>query len=400
MRSQLRYSEAIGLTLPALAFVGVYAFGLVLGGDAGKTVFVAVLLAAMAGVLALRAVDLADLAADRTLAQLSIALAPFAGICLLVDQPAKEIAYLALILCLLAFGTRVRLRGFYFVALAGGLFLAAGVHLLAYPAFGFPAIYQSFFAQKNVFALNVLMMFFASFLAAQFAGTKDARILALVTCAVCVLLVVLSHSRGVLLDLIFFAAVLFAWPAIARRRWFYWAAFVVVMAGVVAFVPLYVLFSYTDVGQALNAVVRDYTGVNLFSGRNVIWPAYLYFISLKPLLGYGFGNSLGNSMVLMGLPDEFVGLSAHNLYLMVATETGIVGLCAMLFFFGRVWALLYGNRHTRLGTIAAAIFLTGLFNELFEVTLMQTNLDVVAFFWFMVALGLRDDADWISRRSA
>lgn len=401
---RIYYSGGIILTLAAQAFFLVYIFGIFVGPDEGKTIFLATFAAFLVifGTLGgfrlaptiLRAPARSFSALKRNLLfHVGLSMIPYALICIFSEEPIKQLTYLVLIFLLMNFASAFKLDQPFLSKLALILFLAAATHLLLFPVLGFPKYYSSLFAQKNVFAINMLVAFFTASLTLKMSKNRNVTSLSFVTMAICFILILCSRSRGVLLDLLVFLSLRATWQWISANRIIYWTVFCVTIATMVILIPAYVALSYTTVGIQLNAIVHEYTGVQLFSGRNIIWPAYLYFITLKPLLGYGFGNRIANMMVMFGLPADVLGLSAHNLYLMVASQTGLLGLTALILFFGTVWASLYRNRSTEIGSIACAVFLTGLVNEMFEVTLIQTNLDVMVFFWFLVALGFRDDQD-------
>ncbi len=395
-------SSPIILTLAVFSFILVFSINLFMESNTGKTVYTACLLGF---VLPLSLIYITSNIIQRLktssfnlieflkspLLIVALAASPYITISLISQHPIKQIVYIILIMGLIALADSFKFSASFFRGLSAILITTVLFHLLAYPAHGFPEIYNSFFAQKNVFALNILIIFFAAIIVSEATSDSETRIATYITMGICIILILLSRSRGALLDIIFFITLRFIWKPVCKNKYLYWILFASVLLTLVLFVPAYVLFSYTPTGINLNSIVRDYTGVNLFSGRNIIWPAYLYLISLKPFLGYGFGEDVANMMVMLGLPQDVLGLSAHNLYLMVATQTGILGLSGLIIFFGVIWAKLYKNRETKIGSLVCVMFLTGLFNEIFEVTLIQTNLDVVAYFWFLVGLGLRND---------
>lgn len=401
---KIYYSGGIILTLAAQAFFFVYFFGIFVGPDEGKTIFLATFAAFLVIFGTLGAMQLAptilraptqsfSALKKSLLFSVGLSMVPYASVCLFSEGSTKQLIYLALIFFLMYFASAFKLDRPFLSKLSLILFLAATIHLLLFPTLGFPKYYSSLFAQKNMFAINMLVVFFSAYLTLKMSDERNVKALSLGTMTICFVLILCSRSRGVLLDLLVFLFLRATWQWISANRVIYWTVFCGTIAAVVILIPAYVALSYTTVGIQLNAIVHEYTGVQLFSGRNIIWPAYLYFITLKPLLGYGFGNQIANMMVMFGLPSDVLGLSAHNLYLMVASQTGLLGLAALILFFGTVWATLYRNRSTLIGSIACAVFLTGLVNEMFEVTLTQTNLDVMVFFWFLVALGFREDHD-------
>lgn len=74
------------------------------------------------------------------------------------------------------------------------------------------------------------------------------------------------------------------------------------------------------------AEIDDSTAVS----RLAIWGAALSVFGRTPVLGAGFGNLRNMLGSVLGLPANWAG-DAHNLYLELLAETGIVGLVAFLF---------------------------------------------------------------------
>ncbi len=71
-------------------------------------------------------------------------------------------------------------------------------------------------------------------------------------------------------------------------------------------------------------------------GRIAIWKATVKSIIKRPLLGVG----IGNYPAVLSQNTEYAkaGSSAHNLYLHIAAEIGLLGLCGAL---GMLWLILY-----------------------------------------------------------
>lgn len=89
--------------------------------------------------------------------------------------------------------------------------------------------------------------------------------------------------------------------------------------------------------EILNKRVRSILDLEETSnrGRILIWKATVKSIIKNPLLGVG----IGNYPVVLSQNTEYAkaGSSAHNLYLNVAAEIGLLGLCG---FLGMLWLIL------------------------------------------------------------
>lgn len=113
----------------------------------------------------------------------------------------------------------------------------------------------------------------------------------------------------------------------------------VVLAAVIAL--------WSDPGMALNAVGKDAS----ITGRTTLWEVVLAFIREKPLLGWGY-----HAMWVLGDPntiyaDKITGnwgiTSAHNAFLEITVQLGLVGFAVILMIL--VSALASGVRCCRAG---------------------------------------------------
>ena len=117
-----------------------------------------------------------------------------------------------------------------------------------------------------------------------------------------------------------------------------------------------------------------------------IWQATAKSILKHPLLGVG----IGNYPLVLGedIANGKKGASAHNLYLDVAAETGLLGLVALLLIFveilRRCWKLIKRNGYMLYVTCFVFFFVWILIYNLFDVVLLNDKVLLL----FMVALAL------------
>lgn len=122
-----------------------------------------------------------------------------------------------------------------------------------------------------------------------------------------------------------------------------------------------------------------------FSGRDIIWPYFLDAIETRPVFGYG----LGAGKLIVNPEDPLIRLigssAAHNEYLRLAVDAGIVGAAAI---FGAialwVWAGTRGVSAADRLVLRAAL-LTALLHSGFDNTLIASTA-VIQFAWFAAAL--------------
>lgn len=83
------------------------------------------------------------------------------------------------------------------------------------------------------------------------------------------------------------------------------------------------------------------------SQRSIIWSTYLEKIRMKPIIGYGYMPTI--------VQKKFVGvMHAHNQYLQMLFNGGLVGLCVFYFFLISLMNRSAGIR-TKEGTVAFAV---------------------------------------------
>lgn len=191
-----------------------------------------------------------------------------------------------------------------------------------------------------------------------------------------VIIVFLSESRTSMVALFFAVLVYIIWPFIVRTKIIFNVT--LIMLFFISFCLVY--FTLVDfVGlSAYNEISRDITGKNIMSGRQIIWPEVAAFVLEKPWLGWGGGSQLRNFSHLT--------LSAHNLYLQILLQVGVVGLTALLIFLFSIWNIFWRLSFNKDIRWAAASFIYVLLCQNFEVTLTQNNMALSWPMWCFIAL--------------
>lgn len=200
--------------------------------------------------------------------------------------------------------------------------------------------------------------------------------------ALAVTCLLLSGSRGAQAAFLVF----FACSAIWRFVWPKEILLVMVLVAAPTLIYIYLLLPGTAYGGSVAATVRDTTGANLYSGRQIIWPLILQAVSSSKSIWLGLGPSTTASQVMSsyGVNQTW---SAHNLYLQVFLQGGIAGCVALVFLLHVVWTSVRRMCHSVRSDRAACCFLLAmLVFEMSEVTLLQNNLSTGLALWFTLAL--------------
>jgi O-antigen ligase len=101
-------------------------------------------------------------------------------------------------------------------------------------------------------------------------------------------------------------------------------------------------------GSRLGAITTD------ASGRDLMWPIFVAAIEQRPW----FGGGIGYGKFVLDANDLLAKLlgttAAHNEYLRITADMGLVGM-GMLLVFGAIWVAYEGRRVPRLDRVVAAL---------------------------------------------
>jgi O-antigen ligase len=258
---------------------------------------------------------------------------------------------------------------------------------------GFPnPLTQAVALSASMLPKNTLGAFAAAALFFMFAHLGERRMsLARITGVVlAIALLWASGSRTPQLAVLVAGGVYLLWPFFIRSKWAYRAVFLSWLVAGTAFVYYYLSLSRSE--SMARVAIQEITGQGLYSGRELLWPSVLKYIGERPLLGWGAG--LNESEVLLdgGIDPNVPGAStmnAHNLFLAVALKTGVVGLLLQLAMLCSIWLKFYSGRYNPTVRLAAACFMGICVHQLFETSLINTNLSIGVMFWCIIAIGLR-----------
>lgn len=199
------------------------------------------------------------------------------------------------------------------------------------------------------------------------------------------LLILCRGRNAIICVIIFFVWYRFINIKTTRGKIF---GFIVLLFVVYLITVQYPLLYHTELGNKLEALSFSYTKKSFFSGRQIIWRNILDLMSGHELLGYGTGT-LYNSFYL----DT---RSAHNQYLQLYLQNGLVGLAFLLVVLYGLWNSIIKNKnHTIVGTkayslckVSESFYVVMVIYNIFSVSMLQNSMTTANFFWFIVALGI------------
>jgi O-antigen ligase len=191
--------------------------------------------------------------------------------------------------------------------------------------------------------------------------SRPLRLAALWALTVIALTVVFTYSRGGFVAL---AAAIFAWFFLYPLRLKYFPVLILVGVTFLMLIPQEYLARISTLKELISAPSVGFRTQDFaLRGRASETLAGLEMIKQHPILGVGVNNYSSNYLDYaksLGLAPSASERAAHNLYLEVAAETGLVGLSVFLVFLGTMakniidsWKKLRGTRDDLARMVAA-----------------------------------------------
>lgn len=180
-----------------------------------------------------------------------------------------------------------------------------------------------------------------------------------------VALILISESRSSLLGLLVFFTTYVVLPRLLRLRLsgVYFFSFVVATAVVLSFT---VGILFPELNVEMNRLSREIFQKNLDSGRSSMWSMLFELMEGYEVWGRGGGVQVKDI--------SSIEYSAHNLYLQIYMQLGLVGEFMLIALLYSIWNFSFNGRDVYKVRIAASAFIGLLVINCFEVTLFQNNL--------------------------
>lgn len=208
-------------------------------------------------------------------------------------------------------------------------------------------------------------------------------------------LLIISNGRAMQLCVVVFLFVFFGWNIIVKSIFRRVLAYLVVVGTVYVITIEYPGWYYNSSMVDFNHLVRDWTGKNFFSGRQIIWQNIFEIMQGHEWFGFGTGTLYSQ---LMG--ENF---SAHNQYLQLYMQNGLLGVTSLFIVLFGVWMSLskhciseqYAIKQKR---ISGSLLLAFMIMNIFGVSMLQNAMYSSLTAWFIIGMGLYRSND-VSERS-
>jgi len=257
---------------------------------------------------------------------------------------------------------------------------------LLWLASGMPMYFRGLMANPNTLGAVAGFLLFFPLLALHTVKTAVMRYAWWLVAAAGVVMVIVSGARSIWLALLAALCAWWLWPWACRTKLRFNLTIAGLLGFAVIFTVAYALVSLLVPIGTLNEITGGVTGEGLFSGREILWLGLMSKIAESPLLGYGPGVVPGDF-----LPTD---LSAHNSYLTVTMQLGLLGLSAYLMLLSSIWRLFWHGRLDGRVRLAAAFFVAILVHQVFELVFIQDKIAFNLSQWLIVGIGVGTSLNW------
>jgi O-Antigen ligase len=211
--------------------------------------------------------------------------------------------------------------------------------------------FGSYFIARNAAGGFLAMLFCLG--VACYLQQHSRLLLALLACNA--LMLFSTYSRGSLLGVL----AVFPYLYFGRKRWMLASLIAALLVGSIALAIYHTDPNVDYMGYTFSIRNQDEKVANLNIRYEWLWPRALAYFEQSPIIGLGFGSfddhigSVTSYFHLLGVPSDAViehsDSHAHNSFLNILAELGVVGLALILSFF---WKLIDWSKH---GAAAAAL---------------------------------------------
>ena len=229
---------------------------------------------------------------------------------------------------------------------------------------------------------NVLLVVFGVFLIDLYID-NNRKIFNVIKIILSLILIVFSEMRSALAGALIGVIYSFLPTTIINNKRINRIIFVVLMA--ICFIVPYIYLELSrpssDFMSTVSSFLQDFTvkttGHRFFSGRNSIWMYVLDYVKDDSFLGGGIGYN----------PAQIYETthSAHNLFLFIRLEQGLVGLSIFVLLLMHIWNKYNTNMKGKMKKVVQAVFIAIMFQQTFSLGLLGGK-GVFSFFAWAVLI--------------
>lgn len=238
--------------------------------------------------------------------------------------------------------------------------------------------YKGIFNNPNNTATFLFLLLFFQVIGMKYSGLI-VKIYLLTSILLNSILIYATTSRGIYITVI---VILGSWLILKFSKKMFSYLFFVIMIFNFVFVGTYVYLSQTKYAQNLTEWSLNYLKKPFFSGREKIWGDVFNYGMESPLIGHEVG--IKPKEYLADFPYDH----AHNQYLQIFVESGIIGLGSFLIVLYVIWKTYQKNLDSNMVQWSACFFLGILFYQNMELSLFLDFPSYVYLQWFIIGIGV------------
>ena len=236
----------------------------------------------------------------------------------------------------------------------------------------------SFFGNPNVFGEYLILVILTSVVCFYIAKDYKVKAIHLLAAASSFVSLIFTYSRGCWIGVVFAVAIFLF---MSKRKLF--LAFCVLGAVSIFFLPDSIITRIASVGNMADSST---------SYRVYIWEGTLNMLKDFWVTGIGLGSDAFNAVYPFYAYSAITAPHPHNLYLVIMTETGIVGaisfILIILLYYKKLFCVIKNSDDKNLKLISSGLvaamsgfLLQGMFDNVWY------NYRVFLLFWIYIALG-------------
>ena len=188
-------------------------------------------------------------------------------------------------------------------------------------------------------------------------------------------------ARASFLALTMLLATYMAWHFITQNRLTYWTTFFLILTVISGSI-----FVLTNTSSSIfiffDVISQSLLGRNLDTGRDAIWTNLIPLLVERPFFGWG------PSVNIAEISNS--SQSAHNLYIQIMLQVGLLGLVCLILILAGIWKGLYSRKHSHLARCTGSYLLGIMILQAFEVTLTQNLIAFGVPFWVLAGFALSE----------
>ena len=242
---------------------------------------------------------------------------------------------------------------------------------------GLPKIFYGLYSHFNTLG-TTMMLCLMVIVISNFKNEKRTTITDVFISLIGIIVLIASTNRSALLTLLLFYSLIIIKKLFRRDELYFRIIFIGLIVFIFWFIIIYPNLYGTDLGNTLEIISRNYFHKNFFSGRQIIWKEILDAMTGHEILGLGLST----------IPEMIysTNFSSHNLYLQTYLQGGLLNIAFLIIYIRSIFLCFLKEKKGKIKAFGIAFFISIVFHECFEVTLLQNQMNLALVYWMILGL--------------